>query len=62
MTHLLARLFADSAAALGHLTAIELVLAGVALAIDVAALALAGSALRRPPELVDAAAELDEAA
>ncbi len=62
MTLLFARLFADSAAALGHLSATELVLAGVGLATNVAALALAGSALRRPRELAEAAADLDEAA
>ncbi len=62
MTLVFAHLFADSAAALGHLTTTELVLAGVALAVDAAALALAGSAFRRPRELVGVAADLDEAA
>jgi hypothetical protein len=63
MTPLFARLLADSAAALGHLTATELALVGVELAIEVVALALAGSTLRRSPrEILGRAADLDEAA
>jgi hypothetical protein len=46
----IARFLTESAAALGHLTPIEVALAGLALAIDVTALAaLRTLSLRRPP-------------
>jgi hypothetical protein len=62
MMLLIARQFADSAAALGHLTATELALVAFELAIDFAALAFAGSIHRRPREAVEAASDLEEAA
>ena len=57
-----ARLFADSAAALGHLTATELALATFELGIDAAALALVRATLRRQRHAFEDAADLDEAA
>lgn len=62
MRLLVARLLADSAAALSHLTATELALAAFGLAIDFAALAFAGAIHRRSREAVEAASELEEAA
>jgi hypothetical protein len=62
MTLLFARLLADSATALGHLTATELGLAAFELAIDAAALAFVGATLRRPRQALEAAADVDEAA
>ncbi len=62
MTLRLAQLLADSTGALGHLTATELALLALELTIDVVALALIGSALRRPRQVLDAAVDLDEAA
>jgi hypothetical protein len=62
MMLLVARLFADLAAALGHLTPTELALVAFELAIDFAALAFAGAIHRRPREAVEAASELEEAA
>jgi hypothetical protein len=62
MMLLLARLLADSTAALGHLTAAELALAAFELGIDAAALAFIGTTFRRPRQAVEAAADLDEAA
>jgi hypothetical protein len=62
MTLPFARLLADSAGALGHLTVAELVLVSAELAVCVAALALVGSALHRPRSAAEAAADLDEAA
>ena len=62
MTLQFARFLADSAAALGHLTATELALAGIETAIEVALLALVASAVRRPRETADSLADLDEAA
>jgi hypothetical protein len=62
MMLLIARGFADSAAALGYLTATELAFVAVELAIDLAALALCGAIHRRPREAVEAASELEEAA
>jgi len=62
MTLLFARLLADSAAALGHLTSAELALAAFGLAIDAAALAFIGTILRRPRRAVEATTDLDEAA
>jgi hypothetical protein len=62
MTLLFARLLADSAAALGHLTATELALTAFELGIDAAALAFIGTTFRRPRQAVEAATDLDEAA
>jgi hypothetical protein len=62
MTLQLVRLLADSAAALGNLTATELALATFELAIDAAALALVRATLRRPRQAGEDAADLDEAA
>lgn len=62
MTLPFARLLADSAGALGHLTVAELVLAGAELGMCVAAFVLVGAALRGPRAAVEAAADLDEAA
>jgi hypothetical protein len=62
MTLQLVRLLADSAAALGNLTATELALATFELAIDVATLALVRATLRSPRQAGEAAADLDEAA
>jgi hypothetical protein len=62
MMLLIARQFADSAAALGHLTATELALVAFELAIAFAVLAFAGSIHRRPRETAEAASDLEEAA
>jgi hypothetical protein len=61
MTPAFARLLADSAAALGHLTATELALAAFELAIGAAALTFAAT-FRRPRQAIEDAADLDEAA
>jgi hypothetical protein len=57
-----ARLLADSAAALGHLTATELALAAFELGIGAVALAFGTVTLRRPRHAFEAEADLDEAA
>jgi hypothetical protein len=62
MTLAFARWFADSAAALGHLTAAELALAALELAIGAAALTFVGAPFRRPRQAFEEAADLDEAA
>jgi len=62
MTLLFARLLADSAAALGHLTAAELALAAFDLGINAAALVFIGTIFRSPDRAVEPTADLDEAA
>jgi hypothetical protein len=62
MMLLAARLLAESTAALGHLTGIELALVATELTIDAAALAIIGTTFRRPRRDVEATSSLDEAA
>ncbi len=58
----IARLTTGSLAALGHLTPIELVLAGLGLAIDLTALATLRMLAPRRPTIAERRTEYDEAA